>query len=297
MGPGRDFSIFKGIKLFDLPDCAQRPGRGAIDGLIEVAVKNASPVVDADQAAAHEMGKRLWIEVLHEKIHVVRVLPVSFKLMTKPFEWHVSQADEMIEGQSEALAEGRLILFLQRGLVGGETGPIRVVDQHETALGVPLSIAELIQTQEGCDTAVVDPPAALLLYIFGFVTGQRSDDFDAVLGEEFGGVLLPGFIENREVATVDYAFFQFSCGLNELAKVFVEFWGASRDVQGFNSGTRREQFYESMAVTRREPLSTLGAGLNMAMMASQVAAQPDVDLKGTKGLSAQRAVKRLVDPG
>ena len=100
-----------------------------IEHLIEVAIVQSSVPSDGNRVPAHQTRYGLWIERLGQLLHVLRIVARSQQKLQKPADWHVGNAEEMVELDAEFVIEHPPKIGFQRSLWWREECTYRIVNQ------------------------------------------------------------------------------------------------------------------------------------------------------------------------
>mmetsp|Transcript_8693 Transcript_8693/g.23259 ORF Transcript_8693/g.23259 Transcript_8693/m.23259 type:complete len:274 (-) Transcript_8693:618-1439(-) len=177
--------------------------------LVEVAVEELPVPTHVDVVRAHHERHRLDVEVPHEKVHVTLQSALLAEEVEEALYWHVGDGDERVELDAHDPAKLLPVLHVEQVLPRRQEGAGRVEDQVQAqcagCLGSALAIAKCVQYSQPLDATVKDPSPSLLVRLGGVVRREGCNDVNLVLHQELGEVLLPGFQEHGQVATVNDA--------------------------------------------------------------------------------------------
>ena len=132
---------------------------------------------------------------------------------------------------------------------------------------------------EALQTPLKDPATPLLVNPVLLRAGQRGDNVHLLLGQKSRQVLHPGFIEDREIATIDHLNVQFSGRADQGAEPWMQLRRPSRKVQRLDSVVAKNLRNQGDLVIRHH-LGPPGACVHMAMAAALIAAVSQIHLEG-----------------
>jgi hypothetical protein len=132
---------------------------------------------------------------------------------------------------AEALAQVPPIVGFKSGLRRGQYRSLRVINEVERQSRVLLAVTQRIESLQRGDAALEHAFAALPVHVVLEVTGQRSRDLDLLVREELRQSLLPGLIQDGEVAAVHHLHADLARAHHQAAKVGVELWRTPGQVE------------------------------------------------------------------
>ena len=123
---------------------------------------------------------------------------------------------------------------------------------------------------------------------------QRADDFDLIIGEERGQILLRCQLEDRQVASIHHVAAAGAALCHEPAEVGVQLGRPARDVDGWN---RRllQRFETQHHRLAGHDLAAIRAGVDVTVTARLVAEFADIDLENLNPSWLQRPLPRARD--
>jgi len=261
--------------------------------LVEVAVVQRAGPVDADQPGAHHRVEVVGAERALEQCHVGLEFALADQRAAEAVDRHVGQREQVVEADAELRLQLALVVGLQRALVGWQGRPQRVVDQAQRQARIGLAIAQRVELLQRRDALVEHAGTALAVDAFERVTRQRRHDLDALLGQELGQVFLARFEQDRQVAAVDHLQAERARARRQAPEVWVQLGCAAGDVEGLRLA-RTQHLEHQIDQVSAHLLGAVGAGVDMAVQATLVAAVADVDLQRLEAAPAQR---REIGPG
>ena len=205
----------------------------------------------------------------------------------KAADRHVGDRQEAVEDDAVSQLQLALVVALERGLVAGEEGPHRVVDEveHEP---LALPVAGLVQQAQGLQALREDPVAPLRVGTGRAERGERRGHLDAVLAQEAEEVALRGQQQHGEVAAVDDAPAQREGLRHQEAELRVELRRPAGDVEGGDPGLPAQELHDLLGRLAADHLAAVGAGVHVAVGAGLVAELADVDLQDLDRVGLER---------
>ena len=192
-----------GLNAHQIAKVTDIPGAGQAELLIEITVIEMALPIHTDQLTAHHGAQISWVVCVLQKGLVTPQIAAAFQLLSKTLDGHVCQRQETIEPNPQP-GQGFLVIGLQ-GLLGGrQDWSQRVVDEIQLPVRIARSVAQGIELAQPADAAFEHAIPSLTIHIFSAVTGQGCGDTYALLRQKFSQVLLTGFTEDREIATVNH---------------------------------------------------------------------------------------------
>src|SRR5437660_10622889 len=107
-------------------------------------------------------------------------------------------------------------------------------------------------------------------------------------GEKLWQIGVPGYQENREIAAVDNPQMAAARFEHETTEIVIHLRRATREVDDGDCWTEVEQCDEPIDDALGHDLCAQRSGLDVAVMAGQVAESPHIDLQGRDRLTRER---------
>jgi hypothetical protein len=140
-----------------------------------------------------------------------------------------------------------------------------------------MPIPQVVQSFESVNGLAIDTISSLGITVFLQEAGQGSNDFHAILRQEFGQLGKSRCHQYREITPIDNVTAQSARLLNQPTKLRIHFRGTTRDVQGWNLrlGQHLDDSFRNLA---RHAFPSTGTSIDMTMSAGLITQLADVDL-------------------
>jgi hypothetical protein len=129
---------------------------------------------------------------------------------------------------------------------------------------------------------------ALLVNIFGGVTGKAGDGLDLMLRQEFRQLVHSRLEQHGKIAPINHVAPLPARLSDQPAEVRIQFWRSSGNVNHFDCRALAEQFHGSPSYLAGHDFRPLGSGVHMAVMAGLVAQLAHVDLQCARFFAKER---------
>ena len=160
--------------------------------LVEVAVEESSLPIDRKCRPAHQLVHCGRIESLDEFLHVGFVLAGFQQVVQKTADRHVRDRIQPREDHVIPCPKFAVVGVLQLSLKWRQHWSDRIVDKGERQSTIGTAVTQVVQPANRVNRPPKDTFSALAIGVFFKIAGQRGHDFDAVLGEELGQIIVTG---------------------------------------------------------------------------------------------------------
>ena len=235
---------------------------------------------------AHDAVEVLGSVRVLEQVEIRRERALRHERAAEALDRHVGQCEETVEADAELIGELAFVVGLERLLRRRQHRALRVVDEIEHQRRIA-RIAERVERLQRRDALVEHAVAALPVDVGQRVAGQRRDDLDLLVAQEFRQTFLPRLEQDRQVAAIDHAYVERARGCHEPSEVRVQFRGAAGQVERGHRASFEHVDHEVDRVAIHD-LGAVRAGVDVAVQAGLVAAVAEVHLQRVERATLQR---------